>query len=351
VAELNIMFDLIMPGKLCGLCSWGLIKVFRGWALEHRLLDHPNERSSHDRPTPRGGGVGIVLVVCIFGGAASSGFAGLTWILAGALLIAAVSWLDDIRRGLSPLIRLIAHAGAAGLALRGMSGWERLDVFFLDSITPGWLSYLVAAVWIVGLVNAYNFMDGIDGLAGIQAVTASAGWLVVGLLSGSRVLAAAGVVIGSSAVGFLLHNWPPAKIFMGDIGSAFLGYAFAVIPLCAGRVVPESLAGRVPFAGVLMVAPFVLDAAFTFLRRLVKGERLVQAHRSHIYQRLVITGFSHRGVTLIYGALGLLTSAAGVAFVLIADKRAADLTAAAGLAACFAALLCLVTKREGRVSR
>jgi UDP-N-acetylmuramyl pentapeptide phosphotransferase/UDP-N-acetylglucosamine-1-phosphate transferase len=111
------------------------------------------------------------------------------------------------------------------------------------------------------------------------------------------------------------------------------------------------MAERVPFAGVLMVAPFVLDAAFTFLRRLAKRERVFQAHRSHIYQRLVIAGMSHRDVTLIYGALGLLTSGAGVAFVLVPGRVTSGVAAAAGLAACFAALLCLVTIREGRVSR
>ena len=348
---MKIRFDLLALGMFCGLFSWGLIRIYRCWAIKEQLLDYPNERSSHDRPTPRGGGVGIALVVWLFGVIVSHDKPGLTWVVAGALLIGVVSWLDDTRRGLSPAIRLITHMGAAGLALIAMSGGSNIAVPFLGTMTLGWVSYLVAMVWIVGLVNAYNFMDGIDGIAGAQAVTAAGGWLAVGLFAGSPVLSAAGVVIGSSAVGFLFHNWPPAKIFMGDIGSAFLGYAFAVIPVFAGWVVPGPKAARIPLAGLLMVAPFVLDATFTFLRRLAKRERLFQAHRSHIYQRLVISGMSHRGVTSIYMALGSLTSAAGVAFVFVEDRAAADIVASAGLAACFAVLLCLVTLRERRASK
>lgn len=331
--------------------TWMAVRLFRGWALSNKLLDHPNERSSHDRPIPRGGGIGIVLVVWIFGAFVNHSIPGIGLVVAGALLIGVVSWLDDIRRGLSPAIRLIAHIGAAGLAIGAISGWSQIAVPFVGKIAFGWPSYLLAMVWIVGLVNAYNFMDGIDGLAGVQAVTASAGWLAVGVFAGSPVLSATGTVIGSSAIGFLLHNWPPAKIFMGDIGSAFLGYTFAVIPVCAGWAVPGSLAARIPFAGLLMVAPFVLDATFTFLRRLAKGERLSQAHRSHIYQRLVITGLSHRGVTLVYSALGFLTSAAGVGFIFVEDRLMADVIASFSLAVSVGVLLCLVTLRERGTSK
>ncbi len=339
----NEILGLAASGGAGALFSWGITWAFRRWALKRRLLDYPNERSSHTRPTARGGGIGMVLVILAMG---------LVWlggslrrpqlplfdpfrvglILAGGILIAVVSGLDDARRGLSPGFRLAVHTAAAGLVLLGAGGWSRVALPVVGSVGLGGPGSAAALVWIVGLVNAYNFLDGIDGIAGVQAVTAAAGWFAVGLLSGNSALATAAVVIGSSAIGFLFHNWPPAKIFMGDVGSASLGYVFSVLPILVGRFLPDPVSERAPIAGFLMVAPFVVDATFTFFRRLARRERLSLAHRSHLYQRLIITGLSHRTVTLLYFGLGAVGSLAGLAFLYAPDRMLAGLLAAAAVA-------------------
>ena len=193
-------------------------------------------------------------------------------------------------------------------------------------------------------------MDGIDGIAGIQAATAAIGWLAVGLISRIPLISAAGILLGSSSLGFLFHNWQPAKVFMGDVGSAFLGYSYAVLPLVAGQLISSTLAGRLPLAGFLMVAPFVEDALFTFFSRLARREKLAHAHRSHLYQRLVISGLSHRSVALIYGALGLVGSCASLLFLYLDNRRLADIVALAAVTVIFGVPLGLVVDREKRAT-
>jgi UDP-N-acetylmuramyl pentapeptide phosphotransferase/UDP-N-acetylglucosamine-1-phosphate transferase len=163
----------------------------------------------------------------------------------------------------------------------------------------------------VGLTNAYNFMDGIDGIAGGQAVVAGVGWAIVGLLMDLPFVFIFAGLLASTALGFLFHNWPPAKIFMGDVGSAFLGFSFACLAM-AGASREPSLA----IAGVLLVWPFVFDTLFTFFRRLKNRENVFAAHRSHLYQRLVIAGYSHRTVTLIYMGLDVMGLLLALLFLL-----------------------------------
>ena len=342
------------------LACWAIIRAFRNWALRKRLLDQPNARSSHARPTPRGGGIGIVIVVFIswaillFGQGRfwaipllSAGRIGL--IAGGAILVVGISWLDDLRRGLSPGLRLVVHMLAAALAVIAVSGWDWISIPFVGPVELGVTGLVIALVWVIGLMNAYNFMDGIDGLAGVQAVTASAGWIVLGLVLGDGIMIASGILLASATAGFLIHNWPPAKIFMGDIGSVFLGYCFAALPLVAARIHDAPVAGRLPVAGLLMVAPFVLDASYTFLRRLARREKLSQAHRSHLYQRLVLTGLSHRAVTLLYMFLGLGGSAAAISYVLMEDRSMAGLLAFVAMAAVWGVPFAWTMRREGRV--
>ena len=322
--------------------TWLLVRLYLRRAPGWGLLDLPNERSSHSRPVPRGGGLGILITFAA---------AGLAWtflfgaapvrllfsrriigVLAGGAAVAAISWLDDRRRGIPPGVRLLVHLGSAIAVVLVVGGWGEVDFPFLGPCRLGAAGLLVAVLWIVGLVNAYNFMDGIDGLAGIQAVSAAAGWLAVGLLAGNSSLAAAAVVIGGAAVGFLFHNRPPAKVFMGDVGSASLGYVFAVLPLVAGRSFPAALSARLPVAGFLMVSPFVVDAAFTFCRRAARREKISEAHRSHLYQRLVLSGLSHATVTAAYFFLGFLGGAAGVVFLFGADRLVSGCLAASSVA-------------------
>ncbi len=288
----------------------GLLGVVRRWAERRRLLDIPNPRSSHTTPTPRGGGLAIVaaglggwlLSFLVFGVDRPGAVAAY---LAGAALVAGVSWLDDLR-SLSHRVRLAAHALAGVAALAVLGAWSEVTLPGLGTLRLGWAGPVLSLVWIVGLTNAYNFMDGIDGIAGSQGVVAGLGWGALAWVAGD---ASAGVLAGCLAVscaGFLRENWPPARIFMGDVGSAFLGFTFAVLPLLHRPPSAWESPGPHAVLGILAVWPFVFDTAFTVLRRIGRRERLAEAHRTHLYQRLAQSGWSHGRVSALYAALALL---------------------------------------------
>jgi UDP-N-acetylmuramyl pentapeptide phosphotransferase/UDP-N-acetylglucosamine-1-phosphate transferase len=268
-----------------------LVRLIRAWAEQKAILDHPNERSSHTAPTPRGGGIAIVLIT--LAGSAFWMTPRFAIVAAAALVIAIVSWIDDLRR-LPAALRLGVQILAA------------LPVAIL--FTPMVWAPL-ALVWIVGLTNAYNFMDGIDGIAGGQAVVAGLAWAWFGMATQQPLIAMIGLLIAGSSAGFLMHNWQPARIFMGDVGSAFLGFTFASLAVMAWPNL------RLVAAGVLVVWPFVVDASFTFLRRALRRERVMEAHKSHIYQRLHQRGLSHAAVAMIY--IGLAAGGAAGAMLLL----------------------------------
>lgn len=297
----------------------------RRWAIRKQMLDIPNVRSSHTHPTPRGGGLAIVAVV--LGGIwlYAIGTSVFPWremlaFTAGALLIAGVGWLDDMRP-LSVVVRFSAHGLGALLAIIGFGYCHAISLPFLGNLPLGLLGFPLTLLWIVGLTNAYNFMDGIDGIAGGQALMAGLGWAILGWIAGLPIVAVMGLLLASGSLGFLGHNWPPARIFMGDVGSGFLGYAFAVLTILASQSNPVFV-----LAGLALVWPFVFDATLTFFRRLVRGEKVWVAHRSHIYQRLVISGLSHRQVSIIYIGLALL--GVGWAVALVQAWRCACVTGA-----------------------
>ena len=297
------MFTLSLIGiYTLALAALGVYSL-RHWATARNLLALPNERSSHVRPTPSGGGVAIVLCTLlglIFYTLASDTFSPVLWVYAGsAAAIALVSWFDDLYT-LPNRWRFAVHSAAALVVIIAIGSWQTVDLPLLGTLALGWLGLPLTFVWIVGLTNAYNFMDGIDGLAGSQAVLAGTGWALVGWWSDQPAVMAVGLLIAVSSLGFLAHNWAPAKIFMGDVGSAFLGFSFAVLPLIVAQQRP-----RLALVGLLLVWPFVFDAGFTVLRRLRHGENIFTAHRSHLYQRLVIAGHSHRTVTLLYTGLAV----------------------------------------------
>lgn len=284
----------------------------RRWAVK-RLLDIPNDRSSHTRPTPRGGGIGIVIGVFI---GAWSLFAAqklsipveeIAALSLGGGIMALAGWLDDVHR-LPYRIRLVVQAICSAIILVAIGYFHIIKVPFIGNLHLSLIGIPFALLWIVGLTNAYNFMDGIDGLAGGQAVIAGLAWAIMGLLGDQSFAYLMGITLAASSLGFLVHNWPPARIFMGDVGSAFIGFTLAVIPVIAGQKNPLTLV-----AGFLVVWPFIFDTSFTLIRRLARGENIFLAHRSHIYQRLVVAGYSHRYVTLIY--MGMASIGAVVALL------------------------------------
>jgi UDP-N-acetylmuramyl pentapeptide phosphotransferase/UDP-N-acetylglucosamine-1-phosphate transferase len=276
--------------------------LYLRWA-PRRALDVPNQRSSHERPTPRGGG--LVIVVGFFAGLAvwlatggSLSPRAIGW-LAGAVLVASVSFVDDLR-SLPAAPRLVIQlVGALILTLAGVDPRE----LPLLSALP------LAFVFVIVVTNIYNFMDGIDALATTQAIVAGAALAVAGVLVGNAVVAVGGGLLMAASAGFWFYNVPPARLFMGDVGSTFLGFSFAGLPLLGSIGVGG---GRLPLEfGLVLLAPFLFDSLVTLTRRILRGERWYAAHNSHYYQRLVRSGLSHGQVTSLYA--GLAVVAAGTA--------------------------------------
>jgi UDP-N-acetylmuramyl pentapeptide phosphotransferase/UDP-N-acetylglucosamine-1-phosphate transferase len=259
----------------------------------------------------------------------------------GAILIAWISWLDDLH-AVSSRVRFGTHATSALLVIVFIGYWHTLSLPMLPVIASAFLGIPLTFLWVVGLTNAYNFMDGIDGLAGGQAVVAGTTWLGLGLITGLPLVSLLGLFVAGSSLGFLVHNWSPARIFMGDVGSAFLGFTLAVIAVLGSLESPE-----LAYAGVLVVWPFIFDTSFTILRRLRRKENIFEAHRSHLYQRLVIAGYSHRSVALLYLCLAAIGSVSALLWV--ANVAGGALLAAVIpllLAACLWLLVITVEQRQ-----
>lgn len=277
--------------------------VFRKAALAWGLLDLPNPRSSHREVVARGGGVPLLLAATLAAvAAAPSGGetrAAVLAVVVGLAAVAAVGLWDD-RHGLSPWTRLAFHLAAAGGVVAVTGGFARLPLPSPWDVPIGLAGKALAVLWIVAVVNFYNFLDGIDGLAGIQGVVTGAG---LALAAWDPAAAVLGSVLAGSCLGFLIHNWSPARIFLGDVGSGALGFAFAASPFLAPPAARES--------AVLFVALslwlFLADATWTLFRRVARGDRWHEAHREHLYQRLVASGWSHARVTGLIGvgSLGL----------------------------------------------
>jgi UDP-N-acetylmuramyl pentapeptide phosphotransferase/UDP-N-acetylglucosamine-1-phosphate transferase len=305
---MHISLLIFALGILAGVVTYWGVACFRHWAIRTGLFDVPNPRSSHVAPVPRGGGLMVVATVLILAAIcgplilAGKDLKGFLLCSAGALVVAAISWMDDLR-SISSISRLLVHLVCAFLAIGGLGYWQVIYIPMLGPIHLGYGGLILTAIWIVGLTNAYNFMDGTDGIAAGQAIAAGLGWAVLGWIGGVPLISALGFFIACSSAGFLIHNWPPASIFMGDVGSAFLGYSFAVLPLLYTRLNGDS---RSFLFGILLVWPFVFDTLFTLLRRLLRGENIFQAHRSHLYQRLTTPTSGHKNVAILYFSLASL---------------------------------------------
>lgn len=294
--------QVLLIALVCALASWLLTSLVRRYALKHAVLDLPNSRSSHQVPTPRGGGVGIIVPIIVTLLAAPMLGVSPVFCVAGAAaigLVAALGWVDD-HRSLSVRTRLAGHIGA-GLVVAAMAAGEGVQPF--GSVAPAALSGLWWIFWTVSAINVVNFIDGTDALIGLQA-------LVFGLfsLAGAglpvSLSAALGAALAGAALGFLLLNWPPARIFMGDVGSGSLGVVFAVLGVLTMRQVEWTVVHA-----YLPLMPIFADEVLTMGRRIARGETLSEPHRTHVYQRLVQAGWSHARVAALYGMLAGLCGA------------------------------------------
>jgi UDP-N-acetylmuramyl pentapeptide phosphotransferase/UDP-N-acetylglucosamine-1-phosphate transferase len=268
------------------------------------VLDQPNARSLHTQPTPRSGGLAILAAVYVCGIAAIYWFAmpadtyyGL--IGGSSLLIAGVSYLDD-RFKLPSSVRFIVHTLAAALITFGGLVISRLELPGLEFSLPYWIAVIFTLLFVVWMLNLYNFMDGMDGIAGGMAVFGFGTFAVFGLLAGATLFSVLNLIIAAAALGFLVFNFPPARIFMGDVGSSTLGFLAAALSLWGVRD------GIFPFwIALLVFSPFIVDATVTLLRRLWRRERVWHAHKTHYYQRLVQAGWGHRKTVLLEYAIML----------------------------------------------
>lgn len=279
-----------------------LTGVFRRFALAANLLDTPNQRSSHVLPTPRGGGLSIVIVF-LLGLPVLNGMGFISdkalWALTGAGgTVALIGFLDD--RGHIPARwRLLAHFIGAGWGLLWLGGLPSLD-WLGYSLDLGWLGHFLGLVYLVWLLNLYNFMDGIDGLAGIEAITVCLGGILLYLMTQENSLALAPALLAMAVSGFLLWNFPPAKIFMGDVGSGFLGMVLGLFSLQAAAVSPQFF-----WSWVILLGLFIVDATWTLVRRFLRGEKVYEAHRCHAYQNASRLFGAHKPVTLAVAMINM----------------------------------------------
>jgi UDP-N-acetylmuramyl pentapeptide phosphotransferase/UDP-N-acetylglucosamine-1-phosphate transferase len=297
---------------------------FINWSLSRKsFLDIPNERSSHTEPVPRGGGVVFVAIcltsILICGLALELKF--LRYFSIGGIVVVAIGWLDDLL-SLPVWLRFSTHLATAFMVIYLFGYWDFLYIPLLGEVYVGEPGAVLTVLWIAWIINAFNFIDGIDGLASMLAIMAGLGWLAVGFISGNETLVFLSSVIIVCVLGFLVHNWPPAKVFMGDVGSTFLGYCFAVIPLMVSELALNlSEDFRLKTGGfwftfaVFCLFPLIFDTVFTLIRRAIRREKVWKAHRSHLYQRLVGGGLSHREVTTLYSVLSFLTTGSAVSVV------------------------------------
>ena len=333
----TILSSILAFGIAFGLSLW-LARSCRS----PRFLDHPNARSLHQRPIPRTGGLAVL------GGLLTGGFligiglpdvrANLAFLPLGLAPLALISFLDD-RQGIAARWRLLVHLGAAGsLAAAGFFpgalAWPGLLLTLPTGVAVG-----LALLFVVWMINLYNFMDGMDGFAGGMAVIGFAALAWLGRADAG--FAAFCLTAAAASAGFLTCNFPPARIFLGDTGSTALGFLAAACGLWGSQ------AGLFPFwVALLVFSPFIVDATVTLLRRLLAGERVWEAHRSHYYQRLVLLGWGHRQTVLVEYALMLVC--AGSAALAVRLPPAGQLGLAGGWIGVYGLLLVGVGRLERR---
>ncbi|MNJ12149.1 putative undecaprenyl-phosphate N-acetylglucosaminyl 1-phosphate transferase [compost metagenome] len=282
--------------------SFILTAALRRYALSRSLLDIPNARSSHSLPTPRGGGVAIVLafiaaLICLYwwGEISLAMFVGS---FGAAGLIALIGFMDD-HGHLAARWRLLGHFLAAAWALFWLGGVPTIVVFGMP-VELGWAGAVLGLLYLVWMLNLYNFMDGIDGIASVEAICVCLGVCLLYTLTGYLQAVWAPLLLAVAVAGFLFWNFPPARIFMGDAGSGFLGIMLGVFSLQAAWMAPQLF-----WAWLILLGVFIVDATLTLGRRLLRGDRVYEAHRSHAYQFASRHYGRHLPVTLAVAMINL----------------------------------------------
>ncbi|UUT21627.1 MULTISPECIES: glycosyltransferase family 4 protein [Pseudomonas] len=293
---------IIMLLVMVFLASWALTGFIRRYALTRSLLDIPNARSSHTVPTPRGGGVAIVVAFLL-------GLPVLSLLdrmpppvmigMSGAGLLVALIGIADDYGHIAARWRLAVHFIAAAWVLSWFDGLASIE-FFGVAIALGWWGWILGGLYLVWMLNLYNFMDGIDGLASIEAICACLGMCLIYVLIGDLELVWAPLMLAIGVAGFLCWNFPSAKIFLGDAGSGFLGLVLGAMTLQAAWSAPELIS-----CWLILLGVFIVDATWTLVRRLIRGDKVYQAHSSHAYQ-FAARCWGHKKVTVLVGVVNVV---------------------------------------------
>ncbi|MFF7107643.1 MraY family glycosyltransferase [Pseudomonas sichuanensis] len=295
-------FNLVWVAAIAVL-SLVLTWLLRRYAIARSLMDIPNARSSHALPTPRGGGMAIVigylLALLVMLASGTGELAGVVALLGAGLGIAVLGFLDD-HGHIAARWRLLGHFAAGIWGLYWLGGMPALHMFGF-SLQLEWFGWVLGLLYLVWLLNLYNFMDGIDGLASVEAICVCLGACLIYVVTGQVQLVGAALLLAGAVAGFLCWNFPPAKIFMGDAGSGFLGITLGLLSIQAALANPALL-----WSWLILLGVFVVDATLTLLRRLLRGEKVYEAHRSHAYQFAARHFKAHRPVTLAVLAINLL---------------------------------------------
>ena len=313
---------LLLFFLLSAVLAYAVTKLSILVSFREKILDLPNPRSSHAGPVPRVGGIGIlsgfylsIAVLWLLGArspaveAAPAGEFALVLIVGGSMGL--LGLYDDLH-GLSPRSKLLIQGVLAAAVIAAGLRLESLWFPLQPSVGLGILSIPLTFAWLVAFPNIFNFMDGIDGLAGGTGFVYGLFFFLIAWWEGSQGIALVALLLAGSSLGFVWHNFPGARTFMGDIGSLFLGmlYALLVVGIAQSSGDPRTLV-----ALLLVCSVFVYDAVFTVLRRLRYRENIFQAHRSHLYQRLVQAGLSHRAVTSLYLSLHVLVGSLALVYL------------------------------------
>jgi UDP-N-acetylmuramyl pentapeptide phosphotransferase/UDP-N-acetylglucosamine-1-phosphate transferase len=295
---------VVIPTLVSFALAFALTPLFRALAIRAGRLDLPTHRSSHTVPTPRNGGYAIVLGI-------AGAFAVLARVLDRQLLIlglaalaaAILAWADE-RFTVRPLLRLVLQIAIAAVAVTAGG----LVLTRIAGVPLLWLAVPVTLFWLVGVLNGFNFMDGINGIASVEAMVCGVALAALLARQGDTATAAIAFGVAAAAAGFLPWNLPSGSIFMGDTGSTALGLSLALL-------VVRAAAGDASFvAAALPLLPFLLDTSLTILHRARRREHLFEAHRSHYYQRLNQLGYSHALVTSVWGALAVACATAALVY-------------------------------------
>jgi len=288
-----------IQSQICGLTlvAFALTVLATRWVLAYlrqkQIMDLPNERSSHTLPTPRGGGLATTPVMAL----ALLTLPDFRVLAVGAMLLLAISWIDD-RKGLPPLPRFATQA----LVVVGFLALLPVEKLVFQGLLPAWADHVLAGLCWLWFINLYNFMDGIDGITGIETISLGVGVALIGGVA----LAAPALVIASVAAAFLLFNWHPAKLFLGDSGSVPFGYVlggFLLLLAAQGQLI----------AALILPAYYIADATITIVRRALAGEKVLQPHRKHFYQRAIQGGKRHDQVALVIAGGNVLLVVCAVA--------------------------------------